>query len=160
MTGDGRPECRLSGWMHFVLRFAAGYNLLAGFSMIAFYHEGYQWLGVQKPELTLPIQLVGMMVCLLGVGYWMVDRQPLAHRGLLRLGFCSKLIGPLLAIGYIVAGRLPVEMLVVLFFADLVYLVPFCLIDRRIGQMATGDGRQNPDGGDQVAGRPVGRPVA
>ena len=124
----------LTRGMHFVLKFAGWYNIAAGLAMIVFYHEGYKSLGIAKPELTLPIQLVGLLVALFGVGYLMVDRKPLENRAVLRLGFWSKLLGPALALGYITSGILPGSMLAVLFFADLIYLVPFYLIDRRLGE--------------------------
>ena len=48
----------LKTWMHLLLKFAGGYNIIAGLSMILFYHEGFKLLGIPKPEFSLPIQLV------------------------------------------------------------------------------------------------------
>ncbi len=132
MNPDSRP---LPRWMHLVLRIAGCYNIGAGLAMMILYHEGYKLLGIAKPELTLPIQLVGLMVGLFGVAYLVVDRHPLNNRNLLRLGFCTKALGPVLATGYVIGGVLPWTMLVVLWFADLIYLIPFFLIDRQIGKL-------------------------
>ncbi len=126
----------LPRWMHFVLRLAGWYNIAAGLAMMIFYHEGYRLLGIAKPELTLPIQLVGMLVAMFGIAYLTVDRNPLENRNLLRMGFWSKTLGPILATGYIIAGVLPWSMLPVLLVADVVYLYPFYRIDQRIGQLS------------------------
>ena len=118
--------------MHRLLRFAGGWNVAAGLIMIFGYHEIYSLIEPAKPELTLPIQLVGMMVLLFGFGYFLVDRNPLANRNVLLLGAVSKLVGPLLALGYIVQGILPLVMLPLLAVADLVYLWPFVLMLKQI----------------------------
>lgn len=130
---DQKP---LNPWMYLLLKFAGGYNLLAGASMILFYHEGFKLLGIPKPDIALPIQLVGLLVGLFGIGYLMVERAPIENRNILLLGFLSKLLGPLLAVGYIFKGELPPTMLPVLFLADTVYLLPFWLIYRRASQLA------------------------
>lgn len=122
----------LSRWMHGVLRFAGGYNIVAGLSMIAFYHEGFKSLGLPKPVFNLPIQLVGVLVAVFGVGYLIVDRSPVENRNVLLLGLMSKFFGPLLAFFYVANGVLPLVMLVVLFCADIIYWVPFWLIYRRL----------------------------
>ena len=114
--------------MHLLLKFAGGYNILAGASMILFYHEGFKLLGISKPEFSLPIQLVGLLVGIFGIGYLMVERAPVENRNVLLLGFLSKLLGPLLAVAYVIKGELPMTMLPVLFFADTIYLIPFWLI--------------------------------
>ena len=118
--------------MHWLLRFAGGYNIVAGLSMMIFYHEGFKAIGVTISEFNLPIQLVGMLVAVFGVGYLIVDRRPLDNHNILALGFFTKLLGPLMAIAYIAKGVLPLAMLLVLFVSDFVYLVPFYLIYRRI----------------------------
>ena len=129
----------LKSWMHLLLKFAGGYNLIAGLSMILFYHEGFKLMGIPKPEFSLPIQLVGLLVGLFGIGYLMVDRAPVQNRNVLLLGFLSKLLGPMLAIGYVVKGDLPLSMIPVLFFADTIYLIPFWMIYRKASQL----GRQS-----------------
>ncbi len=127
-----RNHSPLSPWMHGLLRFAGVYNIVAGLSMMVLYHEGFKALGLPKPEFNMPIQLVGVLVAIFGVGYLMVDRNPVENRNVLLLGFLSKFLGPLLAFYYIANGQLPLIMLVVLFFADIMYWVPFGLIYRRL----------------------------
>ncbi len=126
----------LSPWMRYLLRFVAVYNVLAGVTMLCFYHESYKAMGVAKPDLNLPIQLVGVLVALFGVGYWMVASHPVDNRNLLLLGFWSKLLGSVLGIYYVAVGKLPPIFLAVLFFADIIYLPPFYVILRRLSALA------------------------
>jgi hypothetical protein len=106
--------------------------------MMVFYHECYKFIGVPKPHLMLPVQLVGILVGLFGVGYFMVARDPLQNRNLLVLGFWSKALGSCLGIGYVLLGKLPPVFLVILFFADIMYLPPFLVIMHRLKAMAAG----------------------
>ena len=135
----------LRPWMKYLLWFVGGYNILAGLGMMIFYHEGFRILDLPKPELMLPLQLVGMLVGLFGVGYWLVAWNPVENRNVLTLGFFSKFLGSLLGIAYLALGKMPLVFLPVLFFADIIYLPPFLLIMRRlyrwprdVQQMATG----------------------
>lgn len=122
----------LKPWMWFILRFAGTFNVLAGFSMIVFYSEGFKMLGIKKPPLMLPLQLVGSMVILFGIGYHLVASNPIENRNVLTLGFLSKAIGSALGVGYVAMHKLPVMFLPVLFFADIIYLPFFWLIMRRL----------------------------
>ncbi|MCA9102899.1 MAG: hypothetical protein KDA63_17185 [Planctomycetales bacterium] len=132
-VADAQPLLR---WMRWLLRFVAVYNVLAGVTMLVFYHEMYKLVDVAKPQLVLPIQLVGVLVGLFGVGYWLVARRPVENRDLLLLGFLSKGLGSVLGVYYVFRGVLPPVFLVVLFFADIVYLVPFWVIIRRLYRLA------------------------
>ena len=87
----------LSLWMTVLLRFAGVFNLLAGTGMIVFYHEGFKMLGVQKPDLALPVQVMGILVGLFGVGYLLVAANPVENRNILMLGFLSKAISSVAA---------------------------------------------------------------
>ena len=127
----------LSVGLRFILKFAGWYNIVAGIAMIVFYHEGFRALGVPKPEFVLPIQLVGVLVGIFGVGYLIAERNPVENRNIVLLGFLSKLLGPLLAIVHVATGALPIMMLLVLFFADGIYLVPFWIIYRQLSRQAT-----------------------
>ena len=125
----------LKPWMRWLLGFVGCYNLLAGLTMMVFYHESFRFLGVPKPHLMLPVQLVGILVGLFGVGYWMVVRNPVENRNLLVLGFWSKALGSSLGVGYVLLGKLPPVFLVILFFADIIYLPPFLVIMRRLAAL-------------------------
>ncbi|MBN1590412.1 MAG: hypothetical protein JW888_12935 [Pirellulales bacterium] len=135
-TVEGPPSEPLLRWMRFVLRFAGTFNLLAGACMIVFYHEGYRMLGVPKPELILPVQIMGILVGLFGVGYHWVAARPVQNRDLLILGWLSKAICSALALAYVVVGVLPWHFAVAVFFADVIYLPPFWIIWRRLKRFA------------------------
>jgi hypothetical protein len=123
-------------WMTFLLRFAGTFNLLAGAGMICLYHEGFRWLGVSKPELILPVQVMGVLVALFGVGYHLVASNPVENRNLLMLGFWSKAISSALAYWHVFRGQLGPGFAVAVFFADVVYLPFFYLILRRLYRLA------------------------
>lgn len=131
----------LAKWMKFVLRFAACFNVSAGFFMLVLYHETYKIIGMTKPDISFPIQLVGLLVGLFGVGYYLVARDPLLNRNLLLLGFWSKFLGSCLGTYYVFIGKLPWTFVLVYFFADVIYLPPFYLIWRRISRVAAESSR-------------------
>ena len=80
----------LSLWMTVLLRFAGVFNLLAGAGMICLYHEGFRMLGVEKPQLALPVQVMGILVGLFGVGYLLVAANPVENRNILLRDFGAR----------------------------------------------------------------------
>lgn len=128
----------LRPWMRYLLRFAGTFNLLAGLSMMTLYHEGYQLLGVPKPALVLPVQVMGTLVLLFGVGYHLVAKRPVENRDILMLGFWSKAVASVLAFWYVAAGKLPWWFAVVVLLADTIYLPFFYVIMRRLYRLAAG----------------------
>jgi hypothetical protein len=129
---QARTPSLLDPWMTWLLWFVGGYNLLAGIGMFLFYHEGLRILEIPKPEFLLPVQLVGILVALFGVGYWMVARRPAENRNVLLLGFLSKALGSLLGAYYVAMGKAPPMFLAAVFLGDIIYLPPFWLILRRL----------------------------
>jgi len=126
----------LQPWMSLLLRFAGTFNLLAGISMICFYHEGYRLLDIPKPALILPVQVMGILVALFGVGYHMVASGPIENRNILLLGLLSKAISSVFAVTYVAIGTLPIWFAVVVFFADVIYVPPFLIIWHRLCHLA------------------------
>lgn len=126
----------LLSWMKFLLRFVAVFNICAGLHMLLDAHATYKMIGMEKPTIHFPIQLVGILVGLFGVGYYMVARKPLENRNVLLLGFWSKLLGSCLGTYYVARGILPARFVLVYFFADIIYLPPFYLILRRLKAVA------------------------
>jgi len=122
--------------MKFVLRFVAVYNILAGLHMFVLRKETYEMIGMDDPKVDFPIQLVGQLVALFGVGYYMVAKNPLQNRNILLLGFWSKFLGSCLGTWYVARGILPLRFVLVYFFADVIYLVPFWLILQRLRRFA------------------------
>jgi len=126
----------LTKWMKFLLRFVAAFNISAGLFMLIGYHETYRIIGMNKPDISFPIQLVGVLVGLFGVGYYMVARNPIENRAVLALGFWSKFLGSCLGAGYVLLGKLAPQFIAVYFFADVIYLPPFYVILRRLYGLA------------------------
>ena len=126
----------LEKWMKFLLRFVAAFNVGAGLFMLIGYHETYKIIGMEKPSISFPIQLVGILVGLFGVGYYLVVKNPIENRAVLMLGFWSKFLGSCLGTYYVVRGQLPLRFVVIYFFADVIYLPPFYLILQRLYALA------------------------
>jgi CDP-diglyceride synthetase len=138
-TNPAAPPARekpLLSWMKFVLRFVAVYNILAGLHMLILRHETYKMIGMERPKIDFPIQLVGILVGLFGVGYHMVAKNPIENRNVLLLGFWSKFLGSCLGTYYVIRKILPLKFVLVYFFADIIYLIPFYLILRRLNRIA------------------------
>ena len=57
---------------------------------VGVYACGFKLLGMSKPELPLPVQVLGILVGLFGVGYLMVAARPLENRNILLLGFLRR----------------------------------------------------------------------
>jgi len=104
--------------------------------MISLYHEGYKLLGVPKPDLVLPVQVMGGLGALFGGGYHLVASNPVENRHILLLGFLSKALSSVLAVWYVPFGPLPWWFVLIVFFADMIYLPPFYVILRRIYPLA------------------------
>jgi small multidrug resistance pump len=132
-------ERPLLPWMKALLRFAAVFNISAGLHMIVMYHETYKMIGMNKPDVHFPIQLVGLLVALFGVGYYFVARHPVRNRQMLLLGFWSKFLGSCLGTVYVLLGKLPLRFVAVFFFADVIYLPFFYAILRRLNRLANDD---------------------
>ncbi len=96
--------------MTILLRFAGTFNLLAGAGMFFLHHEGCKLLGIAQPPVALPIQVVGILVALFGVGYHLVAVRPVENRNILVLGWWSKALSS--ATARFVRGRGPLAMAV------------------------------------------------
>ena len=134
----------LRPWMRYLLRFAGTFNVLAGLGMCSLYHEGFHLLGFQK-QLGLPVQIMGVLVGLFGVGYHLVAGNPVENRNILMLGFWSKAISSVFAVWYVIIGKITPWFVPVVFFADIIYLPFFYIILRRL-YAAVGDRKRNHGG--------------
>jgi small multidrug resistance pump len=125
-------EAALRPWMKFLLRFAALYNLAAGANMLLFTDEGFKFLEMTLPTPTWPTQLLGLLVALFGIGYWMVASRPVQNRDLLLLGFWSKLLGSALSLYHWRVGNVPYQFVLLVVVSDMIYLPPFWIILRHL----------------------------
>jgi hypothetical protein len=139
-TTHDSNERPLLGWMRFVLRLAGTFNLAAGVAMIVLYREGFRIAGVPEPELALPVQIMGILVALFGLGYYCVAARPVQNRDLLLLGLLSKALCAAAALTYVAVGALPWHSAVVVLLTDVIYVPPFWIIWRRLVRLAASDG--------------------
>ena len=137
MSGNDNINPVLLTWMRFILRFAGTFNLLAGLGMICLYHEGFKAVDLAAPKMALPVQVMGILVALFGVGYFMVAARPERNRDLLLLGMLSKAISSVFALAYVGSGQLPWHSAVVVLFSDIIYVPLFWIIWRRLCRLDT-----------------------
>lgn len=116
--------------MRWVLWIAGTYNIASGLGMLVGYHEVYRLLAVPKPASVLPLQMLGVMIALFGVGFFFAASDPLSHRLMILLGLWAKLAGFVLGAAAVVQGDLPGWFVVAVFFADLIYVPPLWVILR------------------------------
>ena len=118
--------------MRIVLRLGAISNFVLGLMMVVFYNESYESFGLCKPVLPLSYQLVGMLVIILGIGYWLSARIPIENQNLLLLGTKAKALGPCFSISYIYKGVLAMDYKMNLLIGDIIWIAPFIIILVRI----------------------------
>jgi hypothetical protein len=115
---------------------AGGYNLALGVNMVLSPAGAFEAFDLPLPELMLFVELVGLMVAVFGVGYCLVALRPLENRGVLALGLLGKTLVAIWGLGYVLLGKVPVAYLAVVFFSDIIYLLPFALILRHLQRAA------------------------
>jgi small multidrug resistance pump len=118
--------------MRYVLWVAGAYNVLLGLNMVVLPEGGFEPLGMRQPDLLLFVQLVGLLVAVFGIGYFMVARWPLENRGVLLLGLIGKALVAILGLAYVALGKVPPVYLFVVLFSDVIYLAPFVIILRHL----------------------------
>lgn len=128
------------GWMKLALLFAAAYNLVWMVVLLASPGLPFRMLGVQEPNYSELVRLVGLAVGLSGLGYAIAAYNPMRHWPVVALGFLAKLLGPVVAAVAISKGRLPASAGLGILFNDLIWLLPFAAIlyrayDEAIGEM-------------------------
>jgi hypothetical protein len=126
----------LPRWMTRLLRFAGTFNLVAGACIVCLYRLGFYLLDLADapPGAGMTAQMMGFFVMLFGAGYHWTASHPIENKNILVLGCWSKALGSLLGLGYAALGWLPWWFALVVLAADTVYVPPFLMILRRIGQ--------------------------
>ena len=72
--------------------------------------------------------IIGMIVGVYGVGYWVAAANPMVHWPIVLVGFLGKVFGP---IGFAMAlfnGQFPLKFGLNIIFNDLIWWVPFFII--------------------------------
>src|SRR5262245_52602234 len=122
----------LRPWLKFALATLGTINVLVGTTMIGFYHEGCKLLHVPKPHPLWVLQLFGALTLLLGVGYWLVSRNPNRFRPILAAGFTIQFAASLWIVWAVSQDKLKLEFLVVVLATALCYLAPLAIAIRQM----------------------------
>jgi len=133
----------MTGW----LKAAAIYNVLWGALTIFYPNWLFDLTGMRPPAYPFIWQVVGMIVGVYGVGYWIAATDPYRHWPIVLVGTLGKLFGPAgYATGLLLGGTMPFvsdvppEFGVTLITNDLIWWVPFALILLGAARNAQGRG--------------------
>ena len=87
---------------------AAAYNAIWGLVVIAFPGSLARWAGLDGGAgLTPLVQVIGMMVGVFAIGYYLLARDPLRYSGFVWIALAGKTLGPAGFLYYAMAGVLP-----------------------------------------------------
>lgn len=114
-----------------ILRLAACHCLLWGAFVILDPDRSAVVYGLQG-ELTDVFlwQGTGLVIALLGVGYAIASFDPRRHYAVVLVGLLAKTLGPMGLLWSVWQGALPSDVLVLLPWNDLIWLLPFAWIVR------------------------------
>lgn len=105
---------------------AAAYNFLAGLPSLLAPLRSMSSIGVLSPDpqLILPIQIMGLLICVFGVGYAMVAQGMQGARQIVILGILGKLGLCVLVALRLAVAEVPSSMIVAV-FGDFVFVLAF-----------------------------------
>lgn len=116
-------------WRPFFL-VAALYDIVLGAAFFLLYGPLFEWMGVELPPNTSYIHLTAAFVLTQGLGYWFVYQDPLANRGIVKLGVVYKFIFSALALYYLAIDQLIHPVFLVFGVLDVLFLIGFVLFLR------------------------------
>ena len=94
------------GWRRFFL--AAGvFNVFGGVMGFATLERGFSDHGMELPRYPYALQLLFLMVIIMGIGYVLVWRDPIRHRGIVWLGLMTKVAGFFMTYWALSSGQMP-----------------------------------------------------
>lgn len=120
-------QAPITGWPQLVLFLAGLYNISFGFWAI-FFPEQYFKLNNQAPTAPELWQCIGMIVGLYGLGYLIACTDIRRYWPIVLIGLLGKILGPLGFLAYLVAGKVSLQGALVIFFNDLIWIIPFAII--------------------------------
>jgi len=118
-----------SMWRPFFL-VAALYDIVLGAGFFLLYEPLFEILGIALPNNISYIHLTAAFVFTQGLGYWFVYQEPMANRGIVKLGVVYKFIFSSLAAYYLAIGELLHPVFVVFGVLDVLFLIGFVLFLR------------------------------
>jgi len=114
--------------MKITLQLAAIYNILWGAWAVIFPNHFFDIVGMNRLNLPMIWQGMGMIVGVYGLGYWWASYNPYRHWPIVAVGFLGKIFGPIGFLGNYIKGIVPFEFFYTLIFNDLIWWIPFGLI--------------------------------
>lgn len=118
-----RPIDRFVPWFYA----AAVYNALWGFAVLAFSSSIVELLGLEPLRYPALFQVVGMIVGVYAIGYWLLAKDPVRYCGFIWIGLAGKVFGPVGFLWYAARGELPWQFGWTLIFNDLIWWPAFFL---------------------------------
>lgn len=86
---------------------AALYNVARGAAVITFPVPLSRLAGLEVETVVPLVQVIGMMVGVFAIGYYLLTREPLRYAGLIWIALAGKTLGPVGFVYYAIAGVLP-----------------------------------------------------
>ncbi len=111
-------------WMNLVMRAAGLYNL--GYCLLLTFWptETFRWLGMpETPDIM--IRLIGMMVGVYALCYWIAGSDPVKYWPLVAVGIVGKTLGPLGFAYGLWVGVFAWQGGLMILFNDLIWWIPF-----------------------------------
>jgi len=104
---------------------AAIYNALWGVAVVAIPVPLARLVGVDATTFVPFVQVIGMMVGVFAIGYWLMAREPLRYAGFIWIALAGKTLGPI-GLAYSASiGALPWSFGWVCLFNDLIWWPAF-----------------------------------
>ncbi|HEX6210393.1 MAG TPA: hypothetical protein VF136_06430 [Methylomirabilota bacterium] len=116
-------------WRPFFL-VAALYDVVLGAAFFLLYEPLFEWMGVPLPPNTSYIHLTAAFVFTQGIGYWFVYQDPLANRGIVKIGVVYKFMFSALAFYYLAIDQLIHPVFLLFGVLDILFLIGFVLFLR------------------------------
>jgi small multidrug resistance pump len=118
------------GWFYA----AAIYNVVWGAAVVAFPVSLSRLAGLDVSAVIPLVQVIGMMVGVYAIGYYLLAREPLRYAGLIWIALAGKTLGPAGFVYYAIAGVLPWKFGWTCVFNDVIWWPVFWSFALRYGR--------------------------
>ena len=113
---------------------AALYNAAWGAAVVAFPAPLSRLAGLEGAAVIPLVQVIGMMVGVFAIGYYLLAREPLRYAGLIWIALAGKTLGPAGFVYYAIAGLLPWRFGWICVFNDIIWWPVFWSFALRYGR--------------------------
>jgi len=118
----------MPGWVPWVLKFAAIYNLAWGLYVVLLPRAGFAMAGMDPPNYPAIVQCLGMVIGVYGIGYWIAASDAATHWPIVLVGLLGKLFGPMGFVYSVLTGELPWFFGITVLTNDVAWWLPFIAI--------------------------------